>query len=132
MAVRALCTPDTSWLKWGCSACGREEQSAPEMSEPERQHIRNCLGEASASAEFARCPWSQIGEEEAMCLNWWTSWRSIGALPYPGGAADQPGYVVEAIELCETEANARQNADTRREYEKAKAEAEKARDKGRR
>jgi hypothetical protein len=130
MTVRALCAPDTGWLKWGCSSCGREEQSAPEMDEAERQHIRNCLGDACASAAFARCPWSQIGDAESALIAWWVSWRTLGSLPYRGSMADQPAYVAEALELCEIEANSIQSAEAKREMERAKAEVETA--KGRR
>lgn len=74
------------------------------MEEAERQHIRNCIRTSSPSASFERCPWSQMGPPEEICLSWWTSWRTSGALPYEGAASEQPAYVLEAIELCESEA----------------------------
>jgi len=50
-----------------------------------------------------RCPWSQITPETWAVLNWWSEWRALQVLPYGGSdLMEQPAYVVEGIQKCET------------------------------
>ena len=36
-------------------------------------------------------------------VGWWSEWRQMGWLPWPGSIHDQPAYVYDALIVCEAE-----------------------------
>lgn len=48
-----------------------------------------------------RCPISQRTLEADLVLEWWSEWKTLGVLPWEGGIADQPQFVIDALALCE-------------------------------
>jgi hypothetical protein len=67
--------------------------------------------------DLLRCPWSQIGPEVWDAVTWWIDWNSLGmVLPWGRDIHLAPAYVLEAVRICEAEAQR-----VRGEREKAEA-----------
>lgn len=82
-----------------------------DVPEAELRLMRNCDGtnpDAKAVLGFPfapdlfRCPWSAIEPVAWELQQIWHDWRTLKLLPFPGGIRDQPAWVVEVIQLCET------------------------------
>jgi len=95
---------DEAVKKWGCSYCkGDEFHEGDDM-----RSLRNCDGDGSGNLAFAwmpslrRCPWSLIDSATSEVLRWWCDWKSFDLLPWRGTLLEQPAFVVEVIQFCET------------------------------
>ena len=95
---------DKQVKQWGCSKCKGDEYHEGD----ELRDLRNCDGETSNNIAFSwmpslrRCPWSQIDGAASEVFRWWSEWKSLSMLPWYGDLLEQPAFVVEAIQLCES------------------------------
>ena len=77
------------------------------MPDAGRRRIRNCDNadyqafEVVGHPKLRRCPWSQIEDADVLAVERWVRWKTLGAWPYPGTAAEQPARVVDEMEACE-------------------------------
>jgi hypothetical protein len=68
--------------------------------------MRGCDGETDEvhyawAPELKRCPKSQMTPEVMECVQWWSEWRQMGWLPWPGTIHDQPARVYDALMICQ-------------------------------
>ena len=95
---------DTQTKNWGCSECRGEEYSDGD----ELRGIRNCASESNLHISWdwmptlKRCPWSQLDPSTMEVFRWWTDWSTLEMLPWHGSMLEQPAFVVEALQLCES------------------------------
>lgn len=74
---------------WGCSQCGRPETERPETPEADRRAARRCAS--------GGCPWPGVSPAAYTLIGIWNEWELIKLLPYPGGLANQPAWVVDVL-----------------------------------
>lgn len=115
--------------KWGCSKCRGDE-----WAEGDRyRESRGCDGPPTGNLAFAfdpslrRCPWSQVKADTWQLVEWWLAWDTFSALPWGGqDVMQQPAYVLEVLELCETtkrESQAREHKRQSDEIDRARKRA---------
>lgn len=79
------------------------------LGDAAKRRDRNCDCDSNPgfylewAPEERRCPNSVITAEAWGAVQWWLDWRDFEALPYAGGMSDQPAYVYEAIQICNSE-----------------------------
>ena len=94
-------------LSWGCSSCKGEEHSEGDKF----RSARGCeTPNQSLGFDFApdlrMCPWSQFDAEVNLYFGWFREWKNYGVLPYGSqNLLDEPAFVLEAIDLINTEVN---------------------------